>query len=138
MSALAKNSQWIVRVVVVTEDDDCFTVGMAEDGDGEGCHLSIQSGVREPDAQQLRLGWDTYCVMNETGAVHYGGIESAAVAAGKVSFRFSSEAAAELSLPGESLELALHEDVDVATLRVGLHRVLTYGNTEKVPAVLDV
>ncbi|MFB7091099.1 Imm10 family immunity protein [Streptomyces sp. NPDC056296] len=135
---MTSSVQWVVRVTVVTKDEDCYTVGMAEDDEGEGSYLTIQSGVNDPDAQQRQLGWDTYCVMNETGAVCYGGIERASVTNQKIFFRFSPEAAVELSLADEDLELELHADADVEALRSGLRTVLTYGDSRKRPTVLDV
>ncbi|MEU8747933.1 Imm10 family immunity protein [Streptomyces parvulus] len=121
----------------MVEDADCYTVGMAENEDGDGSYLTIQCGVNDPDAQQRRLGWDTYCVMNETGGVIYGGIESASVTGRKVVLRFTDEAAAELTI-ARDCEYELHADVDVEKLRVGLRHVLTYGDAAKIPPVLEV
>ncbi|PIB05723.1 MULTISPECIES: Imm10 family immunity protein [Streptomyces] len=140
MSNAVNRPEWLVRVVAVQENvpDSCFIVGIAEDEYGEGRYLTLQSGLEEPGEQERRLGLDSYCVVNETGGVHYGGIESVALSADQISFRFTSEAVGALSLPDQEMTLDIAPGSDVQNLRDGLRRVLTYGNPDKFPAELHI
>ncbi|MEU9368331.1 Imm10 family immunity protein [Streptomyces avermitilis] len=118
--------------------DSCFIVGLAEDEYGEGRYLTFQCGLEAPGVQERRLGLDGYCISNETGGVHYGGIESVVLSAGEISFRFSSEVIRELSLSAQEVILEITSDVDVESLRDGLRRILTYGNLKNLPGVLQL
>jgi len=66
-----------VALVTVEETIDAFTVGLAERPSGEGAHLILQCAFTAPDEQDADGGMDTYCLMDEQGAVHYGGIQRA-------------------------------------------------------------
>lgn len=66
-----------VALVTVEETIDAFTVGLAERPSGEGAHLILQCALTAPDEQDADGGMDTYCLMDEQGAVHYGGIQRA-------------------------------------------------------------
>ncbi|MFJ8532062.1 Imm10 family immunity protein [Streptomyces sp. NPDC093591] len=126
---------WLVRVVTSEENvpDSCFIVGLAEDRYGESGHFIFQAGLEAPDEQSRRLGLDSYCILNETGGVHYGGLEKVSLSSQGISFQFNSEAVEELDLPASEIELNIAPEVDLERMRAGLRRVLTYGNPEKVP-----
>ncbi|MFF4606559.1 Imm10 family immunity protein [Streptomyces sp. NPDC001339] len=125
-------------VVEENEPDECFTVGMAEQ-QGEGHQLIIQISLYEPDDQDEQLGLDTYCVMAESGATHYGGIEEAVLTGNTLRLSFTEEATSGLGLPSPSLTLHLDvPDDDVAALASGLRRALTYGNPEQHPQHIEL
>lgn len=138
MSSAVNRPEWLVGVVVVQENvpESCFLVGIAEDEYGDGHYLTFQSGLEEPGEQERELGLDSYCIVNETGGVHYGGLESVSLSTGQISFRFSSEAVEALSLPGQEITLSVASGSDLQSLRDGLRRVLSYGNPEKFPTEL--
>lgn len=129
---------WPVRVVTAEENvpDSCFIVGIAGDEYGETGHFIFQSGLDAPDDQSRRLGLDSYCILNETGGVVYGGVESVSLSQDTLRFRFSTEVVTELGLPVQEIELDIAPGVNQEILREGLRRVLTYGDPEKVPTVL--
>ncbi|GHD71622.1 hypothetical protein GCM10010317_080760 [Streptomyces mirabilis] len=140
MTNVVSGSEWLVRVVVVEENvlDSCFSVGLAEDEYGEGRYLTFQCGLESPGAQERTLGLDSYCIINETGGVYYGGVEKVSLSANMIFFRFTPEAVEKLDLPTGEINLHIAPGSDVENLRGGLRRVLTYGNPEKVPSVLQL
>jgi Immunity protein 10 len=46
---------------------------LAEHADGTGRRVEIQRSLH-PDEQDLALGQDTYCLVTEEQAIHYGGV----------------------------------------------------------------
>jgi hypothetical protein len=135
-----RDSEWLVRVVVVEENvlDSCFTVGLAEGEYGEGRYLTFQCGLEDPGEQERILGLDSYCIINEAGVVYYGGVESVSLSANRIFFRFTPEAVGKLDLPTGEINLYIAPEPDVESLRGGLRRVLTYGNPEKGPSELQL
>ncbi|MGP4083860.1 Imm10 family immunity protein [Streptomyces sp. KR55] len=131
---------WLVRVVTAEENvpDSCFIVGIAEDQYGESGHFIFQAGLTAPDEQSRRLELDSYCILNETGGVHYGGLKKVSLSPSRISFQFNPEAVAELDLPAPEIELDIAPEADLEQLRAGLRRVLTYGNPEKVPEISEL
>ncbi|KUN05544.1 hypothetical protein AQI96_35170 [Streptomyces canus] len=117
--------------------DSALVVGLAEDESGEGRQLVLQCSLREPDDQDQRLGQDTYCVLNETGGIVYGGIEAVTFSPAGISFRFSLAAAEKLALPLPEVIVGIAPEVQVEPFRKELRRVLTYGDPQKVPSLLD-
>ncbi|MFJ6988553.1 MULTISPECIES: Imm10 family immunity protein [unclassified Streptomyces] len=131
---------WQVKVVTAEENipDSCFIVGLAGDQYGDTGHFIFQAALSEPDEQSRRLGLDSYCVLNEAGGVHFGGIEKVSLAGRRISFTFDPEAVEELELPASEIELDIAPDVDMERLRYGLRRVLNYGNQQKIPEISGI
>lgn len=120
-------------------DDQVFTLGLAESADGSGGHLIVQISLRPPTAQDAATGMDTYCVMDDEGGVHYGGISHVELSDSRLILRFTEDAAEELSV--EDGELALDLDLDaeaIGRLRDGLRRTLTYGNPDQQPTLVGL
>ncbi|MEU9737519.1 Imm10 family immunity protein [Streptomyces sp. NPDC048002] len=115
--------------------DSCFIVGLAEDQSGESGHLIFQAALTPPDEQSRQLELDSYCILNETGGVHYGGLTRVSISSREIRFRFTPEAVGELELPAAEIELDIDPEVDFERLRVALCKVLTYGNPAKVPEI---
>jgi hypothetical protein len=125
-----------VALVTVEETRDAFTVGLAENPGGEGAYLILQCALTPPDDQDAATGMDTYCLMDEQGAVHYGGIHRAELTDAALRFGFDQDAAEELAIQTPDRTLALSLAVspdDTARLAEGLRRVLTYGNPDRRP-----
>ncbi|BBC29385.1 hypothetical protein SGFS_006790 [Streptomyces graminofaciens] len=131
---------WVVRKISIEENlpDSVFTVGLAEDEAGQGCYLVFQCGLEEPSEQNRRLGLDSYCILNESGGVDYGGVEEVSISQNRLTLRFREEAIEELELPNENIVLAFHSGSDMAGLRIGLGRILSYGDPEKFPRVMNL
>ncbi|WP_020116547.1 Imm10 family immunity protein [Streptomyces canus] len=129
---------WVARVAAVDENvlDSALVVGLAEDDSGEGRQLVFQCSLQEPDEQEQRLGQDSYCVLNETGGIAYGGVEVVTFSPARVSFRFSLAAVEKLSLSSQDLIVGIAPEAQVENFRTELRRVLTYGNPQKVPSLL--
>ncbi len=128
-----------VALVTVEQTIDAFTVGLAQHPSGEGAYLILQCALTPPDDQDAATGMDTYCLMDEQGAVHYGGIQRAELTGTTLRFRFDQDAADELGIedPGRDLTLAIPAD-DATRLADGLRRVLTYGNPGRSPQLTGI
>ncbi len=128
-----------VALVTVEETIDAFTVGLAQHPSGEGAYLILQCALTPPDEQDAATGMDTYCLMDEQGAVHYGGIQHAELTDATLRLRFDQDAAEELGIqdPDRDLTLAVPAD-DTTRLADGLRRVLTYGNPDRRPGLTGI
>lgn len=136
-----ENPWMVVRRAVAEENPhgDVRTAAMADTEDGDNRYLIVQCLLSEPDAQNRRLGLDTYCLLNEEGAVHYGGVLSAVLRGRTLEFAFDDDAAAELELPGSTVALELRvPEEGIAELARGLARILTYGDPRQHPARLEL
>lgn len=128
-----------VGAVVVDENADALTVVVAVDREGSGEWLMVQCAAGPPTPQDVATGMDTYCVMDDAGAVQYGGIERVELRGRQLVFRFGDDAVDELALDGP--ELALDLDVpaaDLAAFAAGLRRVLAYGDPRQWPELLGL
>src|SRR5579884_1708916 len=126
-------------LVTVEETIDAFTVGLAQHPSGEGAYLILQCALTPPDDQDAATGMDTYCLMDEKGAVHYGGIQRAELTDTTLRFRFDQDAAEELGIQNPERELALTiPPGDTTGLCDGLRRVLTYGNPDRHPELAGI
>jgi hypothetical protein len=129
---------WEIATLVVGEEVPGVTfsvfIGDGDDAAANGYYFDLQRFLSEqPDEQNVRNGTDTYCVMNESGGVHYGGLKGVSLLPGLLTLSFDEEAVKVLGLPSNVIPLGIASTVDLAELRAGLHRVLTYGNPQKFP-----
>ncbi|WP_189858071.1 Imm10 family immunity protein [Streptomyces poonensis] len=129
---------WAITALVAGEavPGATFTVfvGDGEDAESNGYYFDFQRPLREElDEQDVRNETDSYCVVNESGAVHYGGLEEVAVLPGLLYLRFDDEAVGVLNLPSDIVPLAIDPGIDVDEMRADLRKVLSYGNPAKVP-----
>jgi hypothetical protein len=128
-----------VALVTVEQTVDAFTVGLAQNETGEGACLILQCALTAPTDQDAATGMDTYCLMDEQGAVHYGGVERAELTGSTLRFRFDQAAADELGVRGPRRELALSVPAqDTARLAEGLRRVLSYGGESHTPELAGI
>lgn len=126
-------------LVTVEETIDAFTVGLAQHPGGDGAYLILQCALTPPDDQDAATGMDSYCLMDEQGAVHYGGIQRAELTSTTLRFRFDQSAAEELGIRNPERELALAIPAgDTARLADGLRRVLTYGDPDRQPERIGI
>ncbi|MBS2964157.1 hypothetical protein KGA66_13950 [Actinocrinis puniceicyclus] len=128
-----------VALVTVEENVDAFTVGLAADPSGAGAFLILQCALTTPTDQDAATGMDTYCLMDEQGAVHYGGVERAELTAGTLRLRFDADAAQELGVTDPQRRLSLSVPAaDTERLAAGLRRVLTYGAPDRQPELAGI
>ncbi|MFJ5734084.1 Imm10 family immunity protein [Streptomyces microflavus] len=127
--------QWVIRFVESGESipGETFTIFVAEDDSGDGRHFDLQCMLSEPSAQNVRLELDSYCIVNEAGGVHYGGLEEVSLLPENLILRFRDDAVEELELSSNVVTLGIDPTIDVEEVRAGLRKVLSYGNPHKVP-----
>lgn len=125
-----------VSLVTVEENQDAFVVGLSQDQAGDGAYLIIQCGLTPPDAQDTATGLDSYCLLDEAGAVQYGGVTRASLEGDRLSLSLSEEAAGALGVDG-GLTLTVPA-ADVPRLAAGLRRVFTFGNPDKQPVLTGI
>jgi hypothetical protein len=129
---------WEIATLVVGEEVPGVTfsvfIGDGDDAAANGYYFDLQCFLSEqPDEQNVRNGTDTYCVINESGGVHYGGLKGVSLLPGLLTLSFDDEAVKVLGLPSNVIPLRIASTVGLAELRAGLHRVLTYGNPKRYP-----
>jgi hypothetical protein len=95
----------------------------AEQPDGSGRRLEIQRSLT-CDAQDARLGLDTYCLVSGDGASYYGGIESWQVSADKTSLVLAAEAAATLGIDREVSILTSLTSEQAKTLEDAVRKIV--------------
>jgi hypothetical protein len=97
-------SKIVARAAAFANDDEnaCMVAGFSEFADGSGIALLFQVSAHEPDEQELRLGWDTYCITNGD-RTHYGGLRLAVLdpLSNRLALTFNREAAETLDLEEE-------------------------------------
>lgn len=126
-------------LVRIEENQDAFVVGLSENEAGDGAYLIFQSGLRPPDEQDGLLGLDSYCILDEDGAVQYGGVTRAVLADATLTLTLTEAAAGELGVPGEARTIVLDVPAeDAARLAEGLNRIFTYGNPDKQPELSGI
>lgn len=129
---------WNIATLVIGEEVPgvTFSVYIADGDDAatDGFYFDFQRFLDDqPDEQNIRNGTDSYCVVNESGGVHYGGLRGVTMLTDLLVLSFSDEAIEALNLPSNVIPLGIASGVDLGALRTGLRRVLTYGNPQKFP-----
>jgi hypothetical protein len=96
------------------EDADYEALIMAEDESGAGARLEVQRALTVSE-QDREAGLDTYALAVESGAVHYGGVQSWRGMDDAVAFELTDEAADALGLETDvEVRFADPEHHDVA------------------------
>jgi Immunity protein 10 len=106
----------------VTRDDYCEVLYIAEDRNSTDGLLEVQRAF-EFDQQDRDLGQDTYCLVVDTGPVHYGGVERWTAIDGGVRMQLSAPAAEALGLERD-LEIRLPDPEHHALVVDALARLL--------------
>jgi len=120
------------------DDTECLTAGFAELPDGSGLALLFQISTYEPDDQDLKFGWDTYCVTTgDQRGTCYGGLLQAHLVDTELSLLFTPESAGKLRLEAE---VKVRLDVDERSLREfkdGFRQVVLvhWGRADQVPTL---
>ena len=91
-------TEFPARAVAFTRDEEleAEVLVLAECSDGSGHRLELQRALIVTD-EDRRLGLDTYALVNETGATHYGGIKAWSID-GELRLDLSGEAADALGV----------------------------------------
>ncbi|WP_159054035.1 Imm10 family immunity protein [Streptomyces sp. AS58] len=131
-------SYWEITALVIGEELPGVTfsvfIGDGDDAAADGYYFELQRFVNDqPDEQNVRNGTDSYCVVNESGGVHFGGLNEVSLVSGLLTLSFTEEAAGVLDLPSNVIPLGVGSGVDLNELRAGLYCILTYGNPQRFP-----
>ncbi|MFB9449304.1 hypothetical protein Dvina_16985 [Dactylosporangium vinaceum] len=119
------------------DEEQCLVAAVAERDDGTGRALIFQAGDDPPDAQDVRLGMDTYCLLTERHGTAYGCVRELSIDGNRMRVVVSEAALVDLGL--EDAEIIVELAVDpqsLATFREYLARILTYGRLAARPALL--
>jgi len=94
-------TEFSARAVARLRDEDlgADVLVLAEHEDGSGRRLELQRSLEVTD-EDRRLGMDTFCLVNETGSVHYGGVEEWSLIDSELRLKLTDEAAAAMHVDG--------------------------------------
>ncbi|MEU2545956.1 Imm10 family immunity protein [Streptomyces roseolus] len=112
------------------------TAGVIESEDEESFALEFQSGIEEPDEQDVRLGMDSYCVVTPDQNTAYGCLRAVELEGDLLRVTFDPAHLDDLGLEDPVVEVVLDAPAeDVARMREALQRVLAYGRPDALPVV---
>jgi hypothetical protein len=128
-----------VTVVTVEENQDAVVVGLAEQDSGDGACLIFQCSPTPLGTSDIATGLDTYCLLDQDGVVHYGGVTRAVLEPGRLTLTLTDEAAREFGVDDEINTVTLSiPPRETGCLAKGLRRILTYGNPSQVPQLIGI
>jgi len=115
--------KFVAKAVAVAEltELETFVVFLAENPDGSGERLELQRALAF-DAQDQRLGQDTYCIVNESQATSYGGVTSWRLLEATLEIVLDDRAAKVFGVDGFLVTLEV-DAVRLGAVRDGLLRV---------------
>ncbi|TDC92027.1 Imm10 family immunity protein [Actinomadura sp. 7K507] len=126
----------------VEESFSLLMVGIAEmRGVVGGTAIMFQCDLErsQPNDEDAWPQDKTYCVTNERGAVHYGGVQEVVLDGALLRIVFSESATTALALDDSIMEMSLEvSDTDREAIRDGLRRVLSCGRREYQPTILQL
>lgn len=99
-------TSFAAQSVGILEPNDCdgTLVLVLEEGEAPGHRLEIQRAL-EFDQQDINLGMDTYCLVTESGATHYGGIQDWVVNVNQVDIELDLVACQQLGTSGFLIDI---------------------------------
>ncbi|WP_426513267.1 Imm10 family immunity protein [Dactylosporangium sp. McL0621] len=121
-----------VACVAGVDDEYCMVAAVGERDDGTGRALIFQAGDEPPDAQDIQLGMDTYCLVTEPHGTAYGCVRELSIDGDRMRVVVGEDALADLHLEDAEIVVELAADTQtLATFREYLARILTYGATRR-------
>lgn len=116
--------EFVARAAAAWRDEDIGFEAFvaAENEDGSGNRVELQRAL-EPDEEDRRLGIETYCLVTEDGAVHYGGVRAWSLHDNRLEIALTREAADVLGVD-EGLGIRLPRSADLDTLSRGIQRIV--------------
>lgn len=113
--------------------------GVAESDDEEAFSLLFMCGVDEPDAQDVRLGMDTHCLVTPDQGTAYGCVREVRLDGDVLRVTLDPSSLDALGLTDPVVEALLRAPAaDVARMREVLPRILAYGRSAARPRVLSL
>ncbi|MFF3937492.1 Imm10 family immunity protein [Streptomyces phaeofaciens] len=121
------------------DQGDCLIAGVAEADDEEAFSLLFMRGFDEPDAQDVRLGMDTHCVVTPDQCTAHGCVREVELDGDVLRVRFDRSSLDALRLSDPVVEALLRAPAaDVARLREVLPRILEYGRPDARPRMINL
>lgn len=117
------HAHFVASVMAVGQDDELeyMYVGVADAPFEPEHEFQLQKSL-ESDPQDEALGMDTYCIVLEDQATHYGGITSCVLEGRVLTLDWDEEAGLVFGADGLRIELGL-DDGQIAAFRRGLERM---------------
>lgn len=111
--------------------------GVAESDDEEAFSLLFMCGFDEPDAQEVRLGMDTHCLVTPDQGTAYGCVREVELDGDVLRVTLDPLSLDDLGLADPVVEVLLRAPAaDVARLREVLPRILVYGRSDARPRLI--
>lgn len=104
----------------VLDDVGTFVVVLAQNVDGSGERLEVQRAL-EFDDRDRRLGEDTYCISDSSGATSYGGVLSWELKRGALHLLLTEPCARVMGVAGYIVDYPPEHE---ALLQAGLQRAI--------------
>ncbi|MEU6887874.1 Imm10 family immunity protein [Streptomyces viridosporus] len=118
------------------DQEPCVQAGVAESDDEESFSLHFMCGFEEPDAQEMFLGMDTYCLVAPDQSAAYGCVRTVEFDRDLLRVTLDPESLDDLGLEDHVIEVVLQASVeDVARMREVLPRILEYGRPDARPGL---
>ncbi|SDN66429.1 Imm10 family immunity protein [Streptomyces wuyuanensis] len=121
------------------DQEPCLQAGVAESEDEESFSLHFMCGFEEPDAQEVSLGMDTYCLVTPDQSTAYGCVRMLEFGQDLLRVTLDPESLDDLDLEDHVIEVVLRAPAgDVARMREVLPRILAYGRANARPRLIMV
>jgi hypothetical protein len=121
------------------DQEFCVQAGVAESDDEESFSLHFMCGFEEPDAREVSLGMDTYCLVTPDQSTAYGCVRMVEFGQDLLRVTLDPESLDDLDLEDRIIEVALCAPTeDVARMRDVLTRILEYGRANARPRLIMV
>ncbi|MGV9989401.1 Imm10 family immunity protein [Streptomyces sp. NPDC003374] len=121
------------------DQDDCLMAGVAESDDEEAFSLLFMCDFDEPDAQEVRLGTDTHCLVTPDQGTAYGCVRGVELDGDVLRVTLDPSSLDALGLADPVVEALLRAPAaDVARMREVLPRILVYGRADARPSLIEL
>ncbi|MEU4091591.1 Imm10 family immunity protein [Streptomyces sp. NPDC026673] len=120
------------------EQDGTIIAGIAESDDEEDFSLLFMCRFDEPDEQDVRLGFDSHCVVTPDQNTAYGCVRQVERDGDVLRITLDPESLDALGLEAPTVEAVLRAPApDVARMLEILARILTYGRPDARASVIS-
>ncbi|MFJ8110117.1 Imm10 family immunity protein [Streptomyces sp. NPDC096132] len=121
------------------DQGDCVMAGVAESDDEEAFSLLFMCDFNEPDAQEVRLGMDTHCLVTPDQGTAYGCVREVELDGELLRVTLDPSSLDALGLADPVVEVLLRAPAaDVARMREVLPRILAYGRPDARPRLIKL
>lgn len=121
------------------DQGECVMAGVAEADDEEAFSLLFMCDFDEPDAQEVRLGMDTHCLVTPDQCTAYGCVREVELDGDVLRVTLDPSSLDALGLADSVVEALLRAPgQDVARMRQVLPRILAYGRPNARPSLIKL